>query len=706
MKAGRNMKRAMLAAVVALCVAAPAASAAPDGQWEGRFELPYNFAIHDVMLPTGKVLTWSYPFGKTPFNGETQAGTGVASVWNPSKGTGSDAFTNVSANLPGALNIWCSGQSLLPDGRVLITGGNGKYSEDLNHDGDTDDPGEWYHGLDTVAIFDPFAFDRGENPWTVLSERMSHGRWYPTQVLLPNGKTLIFSGLTEHGDHDNNPDVEVFDPSKPVGSQIDVIGTRGTAGAPPNGDAYPHVFVMPTGNVMLTGPRPQDSWLLPGSVVNPFTSLTGWIDMPDGALRFAGNAVLDPLSNNFAYAIGGSDGGGGADTSPLATVDHVHEGSVEHDEHDMNIGRAHQNTVIMPDGSMGVFGGGVGNDPAGMGQWQARPDQRQVELWDPVTKAWRLGPAAGEDRAYHSTALLLPDGRIFTGGDDANGGSSDGRDGRNSDQGQIYEPWYYDQPRPAFTRLPKGLDYGKSYEFDGAGIARIVMMAPAAVTHAVDMNQRRVELPIVDGKIQMTSNRNLLVPGWHMMFGLNAAGVPSMAAWVEIGKDLPAAPKPPPPPPPPDPPGPPVPPPPGGQQPPAVDPDTRPNRPFQPPIVNPENPAKKAKYGKWDLRREPLAEDCGNLDTPNNVFKTLRTKRGIDYYNVKQWRAGCKAAILLITDRKLRRYQSGKRTARGYKCSARTTVNRTVGKHVRTITCKASKQRVIAWQVKLQGGGK
>src|SRR4051794_5285841 len=116
MKAGRNMKRALLAAVAALCLAAPAASAAPDGQWEGRFELPYNFAIHDVMLPTGKVLTWSYPFGKTPFTGETQSGTGVASVWDPNKGTGTDAFTNVSSTLPGALNIWCSGQSLLADG--------------------------------------------------------------------------------------------------------------------------------------------------------------------------------------------------------------------------------------------------------------------------------------------------------------------------------------------------------------------------------------------------------------------------------------------------------------------------------------------------------------------------------------------------------------------------------------------------------------
>ncbi len=80
---------------------------------------------------------------------------------------------------------------------------------------------------------------------------------------------------------------------------------------------------------------------------------------------------------------------------------------------------------------------------------------------------------------------------------------------------------------------------------------------------------------------------------------------------------------------------------------------------------------------------------------------TLRTKRGINFYNVKQVGAGCRAAILLITDKKLKGYHAGGRSARGYRCSAANARNRTVGTHVRTITCRASKRRVIAWQVKL-----
>jgi hypothetical protein len=213
------------------------------------------------------------------------------------------------------------------------------------------------------------------------------------------------------------------------------------------------------------------------------------------------------------------------------------------------------------------------------------------------------------------------------------------------------------------------------------------------------MNARRVELTVANGEIEAPTNQNLAPPGWYMMFGLNNQGVPSLASWVEVGKDIPApAPQPGPPPPPDTTPAPPAPTP---ALPPSVNPVTVPGSGFQPPVVSPEQYVEEAKYGKWDLRREPLPEDCGNLDTPTNRFMTLRTKRGINFYNVKQSRAQCKTAILLITAKKLGGYKSGKRSARGYRCSAARAANPTVGKRVRTISCKASRSRVIAWQVKL-----
>ena len=99
----------------------------------------------------------------------------------------------------------------------------------------------------------------------------------------------------------------------------------------------------------------------------------------------------------------------------------------------MKVGRGHHNTVLLPDGSMVTVGGGVGIRNGD--QWQADAAQRQVDLRDPATGAWRLGAAQAESRAYHSTALLLPDGRVVSAGDDVNGGT-------DKDTAEIYEPPY------------------------------------------------------------------------------------------------------------------------------------------------------------------------------------------------------------------------------------------------------------------------
>ena len=68
---------------------------------------------------------------------------------------------------------------------------------------------------------------------------------------------------------------------------------------------------------------------------------------------------------------------------------------------------------------MVTVGGGIGNSVAD-GPYAVDPggQQRQVELYSPATKRWTLGPAQIEDRGYHSTALLLPNGRVWSAGDE------------------------------------------------------------------------------------------------------------------------------------------------------------------------------------------------------------------------------------------------------------------------------------------------
>jgi hypothetical protein len=59
-----------------------------------------------------------------------------------------------------------------------------------------------------------------------------------------------------------------------------------------------------------------------------------------------------------------------------------------------------------------------------------------------------------------------------------------------------------------------------------------------AVTHAFDQNQRYVPLTFQQATggltVQAPSSSNLAPPGYYMLFIVNANGVPSVAAMVNI----------------------------------------------------------------------------------------------------------------------------------------------------------------------------
>jgi hypothetical protein len=189
--------------------------------------------------------------------------------------------------------------------------------------------------------------------------------------------------------------------------------------------------------------------------------------------------------------------------------------------------------VQLPDGSMVTVGGGSGVNEK---LYAFTDDQRQVELYDPAGDTWRLGAAQAEGRTYHSTAVLLPDGRVFSGGDDLNGGNE-------ADTGEIYSPPYlFKGPRPEITAAPAHAEFGEPFSVAVAGAAgaRAVLVAPGATTHAVDMSQRVVPLAAAtrpDGGLDVTApaDGRIAPPGHYMLFVLDAAGVPSVARWVTLG---------------------------------------------------------------------------------------------------------------------------------------------------------------------------
>ena len=83
----------------------------------------------------------------------------------------------------------------------------------------------------------------------------------------------------------------------------------------------------------------------------------------------------------------------------------------------MGLPRMHLNLVLLPDRTVFASGGSLKQESAPLSRLQA-------ELYDPATDAWRLMATAQVPRLYHSTALLLPDGRVVAAGSNPEGGHS------------------------------------------------------------------------------------------------------------------------------------------------------------------------------------------------------------------------------------------------------------------------------------------
>jgi galactose oxidase-like protein len=431
--------------------------------------------------------------------------------------------------------LFCSGVSMLASGEVLVTGGTLVYPEQYE-----DDPYTAFSGINRVFTFNPFTKAWTEQP------QMNAGRWYPGQVELADGRTVILSGFTEQPPGGIvNRDLEVFTPaSQPggVGSlSLQPSGERRTA-------LYPHLFTLPNSTVLLAGPVRNDSAVLQ-------TSTFTWQDKPRPIrARLGGSAILNPgppagawtVTQIGGYDLGVTDPQGGhpatATTETFNANPNVTGGWKPGPR--LNLPRSYQNTLLLPDRSMVAVGGGIGTTVAD-NKYAIDPEgkQRQVELYDPATKQWRLGPAEVEDRGYHSTALLLPNGKVWSAGDNKHPVELDGGFAL-TDTAELYSPPYmFKGPRPLITSAPSQVTWGQAFSahFDTArpSVESAVLIAPGSTTHGDDSNQRLVTL-----RVQGTaSNRIDLVapptagvapPGYYMLFGLHQ-GVPSVAKWVHIG---------------------------------------------------------------------------------------------------------------------------------------------------------------------------
>lgn len=550
------------------------------GAWSEVFEWPVT-GIHMSLLHTGHVLLWSVD-DSNELEDDNVFGYGEPYLLDPS-GDCFDQADGCFTAKPNPANIFCGGHAQLSDGSVLVNGG---------------------HVRNDVGLADTFLFqyDREADDWNWTPRGAlpdSHfARWYSTLTTLPDGRILNVSGSEKRCaagsanagqlclDHDACGDEEdllcetqlvappeVFDPATREWSLIDTIN-----------DAvqyYPFNFVAPNGQVFFAGADVGAETIYTPSTDGHYFDVDTGSFSPTGQSSTidGGSAVM--FRPGQILKCGGTDNpddpeqsSNGISLSSAEVVD-LNISEQWNTTGDMNIPRRRHNLTVLPDGTVLATGGTRrwnrefevdatcgGTNPgdscsvnqncdgetcdlvlAGDQQWVA-----EAEIWDPDTGQWSVMATAQTPRLYHSSALLLPDGRVISAGGGPRGFG--GAVNTYSDA-EVFSPPYLflDSERPVIDFAPEIIYYGNSFEVLSAqahDVAEVNLVRLGAVTHSFDQNTRFVPLNFaqpIDATldVQAPPNGNIAPPGYYMLFLISSDGFPSVARFVRILEPDPGA---------------------------------------------------------------------------------------------------------------------------------------------------------------------
>lgn len=203
----------------------------------------------------------------------------------------------------------------------------------------------------------------------------------------------------------------------------------------------------------------------------------------------------------------------------------------------MTYARAFGNAVVLPNGKVFVTGGQPYPVPF--------TDTNAAligEIWDPATKKFTLVPAEANPRTYHSVALLMLDGRIFS-----SGGGMCGDCATNHMDAQIYSPGYLfnsdgsPATRPVINSISSGnVKVGNTFTVTlNSAATSFSMVRYGSATHTVNTDQRRIPLTPTSTNgntytFKVPSDSGIALPGYWMFFAMNSQGTPSIAKSIRV----------------------------------------------------------------------------------------------------------------------------------------------------------------------------
>ncbi|WP_440912440.1 galactose oxidase-like domain-containing protein [Candidatus Pelagibacter sp.] len=454
-------------------------------------------------------------------------------IWDPKRGIGPNS--HILFKQPVVMDAFCSIVRVLDNNNVFILGGNKNY--------DTEIP----DGSNMSMIYNV------QDKKFQLSKNLNFKRWYGSAVITGENKLIVFGGVNRSVNKGYIPSTipELIDLNNIDQGWLPLEQSKSEDLFGDNDNqrewSYPRTFLASDGNIV--GISYNKIWVM--DLKNDFRiTKTGEIPLVKSGIsrieKFQNpNIESSEIENLKLLTIGSPVGdtnsvvmidkdqilvfGGkqnGKSYSPsnkVYLIDFSDSFKPKIEElNSMNFARSNANTTILPDGNIFINGGHSYND--------LEFSVLTPEIYNPNTQTSKEMDSAYFRRNYHSSSLLLPDGRVLTAGGDV----------WNAEI--FYPPYLFTKDinnrtiladRPEIIDINKSLKRGISERIKVKGdISKVTIISTGSVTHAQGSESkfRNIDFKEISNdeiEIVIDENENDLQDGNYLLFVLNTNGTPS-----------------------------------------------------------------------------------------------------------------------------------------------------------------------------------
>lgn len=436
-------------------------------------------------------------------------------------------------------DVWCSSAAVIPDGTLVQTGG-------------------FNSGERRVRLFKPCP----TCDWEEIQLGLLARRWYATDHILPDGRLIIIGGRRQFN-------YEFYPKTKATQKLFDLPFLAETNENSIENNLYPFVFLLPDGNLfMFANNRAIVLDYTKNRVVKTLPAV------PDGEPRCypsTGSAVMLPLKLDAksieveVLVCGGAPKGAYTKANRGVFVDalktcariKVTDRSPKWVMETMPHPRVMVDMLLLPNGNVLLINGGS----AGTAGWEIgrKPVLNPVVYHTnkPLGTRFELQNPTKTPRMYHSTAILLRDGRVLVGGSNPHAlYNFTGVLFPTELSLEAFSPSYLD-PEFAYLRpviqypvSPVKVRHGQALKLGFTVPGKIdrtkilvTILSPSFNTHSFSMNQR---LLVITGKkyrlrgnlkyeieVTIPASGNVAPSGYYILYLVHKE-IPSEGIWVQI----------------------------------------------------------------------------------------------------------------------------------------------------------------------------